>query len=128
MLCYVLAWLPMVLIAILNGVIRATWYEKYLGELPAHQLSTVTGIVLFGIYIRAVMRRWPPASARQALTVGLLWLGLTVAFEFLFGHYIAGHSWTRLLADYDLLAGRLWVLVLAWVTVAPLVFYRQRRS
>ena len=38
-----------------------------------------------------------------------LWLGMTLAFEFLFGHYIAGKSWSLLLADYNLAAGRLWV-------------------
>ena len=33
---YVLAWIPMVLIALVNGAIRAGWYRKYLGELQAH--------------------------------------------------------------------------------------------
>ena len=33
-------------------------------------------------------------------------------FELGFGHWVAGHPWSRLLADYDLLAGRIWVLVL----------------
>jgi hypothetical protein len=37
---YVLAWLPMVFIAIGNGAIREGWYGKYLSELQAHQLST----------------------------------------------------------------------------------------
>jgi hypothetical protein len=59
--------------------------------------------------------------------IGLTWLALTVAFEFLFGHYVAGHSWRALLNDYDLLAGRLWVLVLAWLALAPYLFYRLQR-
>jgi hypothetical protein len=29
-----------------------------------------------------------------------------------------------LLADYNLLAGRLWPLVLVWVAIAPALFYR----
>jgi hypothetical protein len=29
----------------------------------------------------------------------------TVAFELTFGHYVMGHPWSRLLADYNLLAG-----------------------
>ncbi len=52
----------------------------------------------------------------------LAWLGLTVAFEFLFGHYAMGHTWSRLLQDYKLLEGRVWVLLLIWVTMAPLLF------
>jgi glyoxylase-like metal-dependent hydrolase (beta-lactamase superfamily II) len=44
---------------------------------------------------------------------------LTVAFEFGFGHFIAGKSWDDLRADYDVFRGRLWVLVLLTTTVAP---------
>jgi hypothetical protein len=29
-------------------------------------------------------------------------------FEFLVGHYVMGHPWSRLLHDYNILAGRLW--------------------
>jgi len=120
---YACLWLPMVFIAIANGLIREKGYGRYLSELRAHQLSSLIGLVLFGIYIGVVMRLFPPATDTQALAVGMLWLGLTVGFEFLFGRYVAGHSWGRLLLDYNLLAGRLWVLILLWVTLAPYVFY-----
>ncbi len=53
---YVLAWFPMVAIAITNGVLRQAWYGKHLGELQAHQISTLTGVVLFGVYIWFVVR------------------------------------------------------------------------
>lgn len=114
----------MVLIAILNGVMREATYGKYLNELQAHQVSTGIGVLLFGLYIGAISRFWGFDSAEQALTVGCIWLGLTVAFEFTFGHYVAGHAWTKLLADYNILAGKLWVLVLVWITLAPFLFYR----
>jgi hypothetical protein len=55
-----------------------------------------------------------------------IWLTLTVAFEFLFGHYVAKLSWRRLLHDYNLFAGRLWLFVLVAITVAPSVIYRIR--
>lgn len=119
---YLLAWFPMIPIAIGNGVLRERWYGKHVGSLEAHQISTATAIALFGIYIWLVMRALRPASGRQAIVIGLTWLVLTVAFEFLFGHYVAGHSWQSLLDDYDLLSGRLWVLVLAWLAIAPLLF------
>ena len=45
-------------------------------------------------------------------------------FEFGFGHYVAGHSWSKLFADYSLLTGRVWLLFLAWVTVVPYVIWR----
>jgi hypothetical protein len=123
---YLFVWLGMVPIAIFNGVLRQYGYGPHLDELTAHQVSTLTGMVLMGLYIARVMRRWPTATARQAWVVGLLWLGMTVGFEFLFGHYVADYSWQRLLADYDLGAGRLWGLFLAWITLAPYLFHRLR--
>ncbi|MBE9171470.1 hypothetical protein IQ238_29620 [Pleurocapsales cyanobacterium LEGE 06147] len=121
---YILAWIPMMFIGIINGIIREVTYGKYLGELLAHQVSTVTGVLLLGLYIWALTRFWRFESSRQALVVGLIWLGLTVAFEFLFGHYIAGQSWSRLLRDYNILAGRVWIAILIWIAIAPLFFYR----
>ena len=123
----VLAWIPMVAIAVLNGVIREAWYTKRLGELRAHQLSTLTGAILFGIYIWALSLLRPLESAVHAVRMGSIWLVMTVCFEFLFGHYAARHPWKRLLRDYNLFAGRLWILLLAWVAAAPYVFYRMQQ-
>jgi hypothetical protein len=121
---YMLAWFPMVFIAIANGALREGWYGKHVSELRAHQISTVTGVLLFGIYIWMLIRIWIPTSSRQAITIGLVWLGMTVAFEFLFGHYVAKRSWHELLRDYNILAGRIWLVVLVRVTIAPYVFHR----
>ncbi len=121
---YMLAWMPMVLIAIGNGALREGWYGKYLSELRAHQVSTATGVVLLGFYMGVLIRFWRPGSPGQALAVGLMWLGLTVAFEFIFGRCVRGLEWSSLLHDYNLFAGRVWVAVLLWVAAAPYVFYR----
>lgn len=122
---YLLAWLPMVAIAIANGWLRQAGYGPYLSELAAHQVSTLTGALMFALYIYWVMRCWPPASARRAWQVGLVWLAMTVAFEFLFGRFVVGHTWIHLLRDYDLSAGRVWPLLLLWVLVAPRLFSRR---
>jgi hypothetical protein len=121
---YLLAWLPMIVIGIGNGFLRELTYGRDLSQLGAHQVSTVIALLFFGLYIWGVARLWRFRSARQALAVGLVWLLLTVAFEFGFGHWIAGHSWHRLLHDYDLSAGRLWVMIPIWIAIAPWIFYR----
>lgn len=125
-LTYTIAWLAMPLIGIVNGVIRGLGYERFLGELRAHQVSSVTGAVLFGLYAWALSLRWRIQSSGQAIVIGLIWLVLTVAFEFLFGHYVMGHPWSRLLHDYNVLEGRVWLLVLIWITIAPYVIYKLR--
>lgn len=124
---YVLLWFPMLVLAVINGAARDGLYKASLGELSAHQVSTVSLIILFSIYIWFVIRRWPPASDGQALLVGLLWLVLTLAFEFGFGRFVAGRSWSFLLQEYNLLAGRVWVFIPIWVALAPYVFYRLQR-
>jgi hypothetical protein len=40
--------------------------------------------------------------------------------------YAAGHSWTKLFQDYNMLKDRVWTLVLIWTAVAPYLFYRIR--
>ncbi|TAJ78301.1 MAG: hypothetical protein EPO42_08130 [Gallionellaceae bacterium] len=121
---YLYAWFVLLLVAIVNGGLRDLTYGKHVSELLAHQISCVIGIALFAVVISQHVRRWPPASAREAWFVGVFWMALTVAFEFLFFHYVGGHSWEALLANYDMARGRLWPLILLWVLVAPYFFYR----
>jgi hypothetical protein len=73
-------------------------------------------------------RLWPIGSAKEAWIIGACWLLMTIAFEFGFGHYVAGHSWSRLIADYNLLEGRVWSLFLTWIAVLPYVIWRLDRN
>jgi len=121
-----MAWLVMLLLSVANGALREFTYGKHVSELLARQLSTLSGAILLGVAIYLFVRHWPPASGRQALNIGLFWMSLTVAFEFLFFHCIAGYPWAELLANYDLCGGRLWPLLLAWIALAPYLLYRYR--
>jgi len=124
---YICAWVPMVPIAIGNAAIRENLFAGRFSELQAHQMSTFTGVLLFGIYIGVLIRFMKPGSSGQAWTVGFIWLGMTVAFEFLFGHYVIGHPWRVLFQDYNICAGRVWIVILIWITAAPYFFYRLRK-
>lgn len=119
-----MTWLVMLIVAIANGALRDLTYGKLLPALLANQLSCVSGIMLLGAVIYLYARSWPFSSAKQSWLIGLFWMTLTVAFEFLFFHYVAGHSWETLLANYDVMSGHLWPLILLWVWVAPYLFYR----
>ncbi|RLQ20843.1 hypothetical protein DWB85_15725 [Seongchinamella sediminis] len=124
MTIYLLFWLLLMVLAVANGVMRQVVYGPGLPELYAHQLSTFLAAVIFAAAVWLLAKKRPPASPEQALQIGVVWLALTLSFEFVFGHYVAGHSWARLLADYDLLSGRLWPLLLVWITFLPLLAYR----
>ena len=127
MLRYILAWIPMVFLAILNGMMREVIFAKKLSELRAHQLSCLTGILIFAVYTWIINSLWPMQSTEQALTIGVMWLFLTILFEFSFGHYVAHHSWRKLLEDYNILAGRLWILVLGAVFALPAIMFLATR-
>ncbi len=113
-------WFIFVIAAILNATFREVLITPRLGEHAGHVISTFTfmGIILaltylFLGYLDAEL------AGNDLLLIGALWLVLTVAFEFLFGHYVMGHSWEKLLADYNILKGRVWVLVLITTFLAP---------
>ncbi|MCJ7453197.1 MAG: hypothetical protein MUO39_12085 [Steroidobacteraceae bacterium] len=122
MLRYLLAWFPMLVLAIANGALRQATYARRMPELGAHQLSTVIGAAIFGVYIWFVIRTWPPVSTQQALQVGLLWLALTIAFEFFMGLVLARRPLNEVLRDYDVTRGRVWVFLLLWIALAPALF------
>lgn len=121
---YLLVWLLLAVVAVANGIVRQSTYGKSVSDLAAHQISTITAILASGIVVWVVNRFWPVESASQAFTIGLLWLVMTIAFEFGFGHYIAGHSWDHLLADYNILKGRVWSLFLVWIAIMPFLFFK----
>lgn len=111
-------------VAMVNGGLRDMTYGKHLPALLANQLSCLTGIVLLGIVIYLYLRHWKLDSAKLAISLGLFWMALTVAFEFLFFHFVGKRSWADLLESYDMASGQLWPLILIWVAVAPYLFYR----
>ncbi len=122
-LIYFFLWFPMVVLAIFNGFIREKLYTRFLSSLGAHQLSTLSGIVIFGVYFWLTTANWQIESTMQALLIGLMWMIITLLFEFIFGHFVMGHSWKILLSDFNIFRGRLWVVGLIWTAIGPWIFY-----
>jgi hypothetical protein len=117
-------WFAIMVLAILNGAARDILLVPRLGDLGARALSclTLAGLIVFVTWISL---RWiHPASIGDACTIGAMWLVMTLTFEFAAGHYLFRTPWPTLLADYNLLAGRLWVLVLVTTIAAPAIVFR----
>ncbi len=114
----ILIWGVMLIAIICNGFVREAVLKARVGELRASQISVTTGCVLI-LLITAASWRWMGIkTAKIAWTVGAVWVALTLAFEFLFGHFVSGLSWGKLLEDYNVARGRLWPLVLITTLVA----------
>ena len=116
---WTLAWLGACGLAFGNAVIRQALYEGHVGDLRAHQISTATLLGIFAVYVWVLHRRWPIDTSETALAVGVIWTMLTLAFEFGFGHWVAGQSWAELLEAYNLADGQVWVLIPIWTMIAP---------
>jgi hypothetical protein len=119
-------WLALVALAIGNGTLRTFVLAPRLGERGGHVASSLLLSAVVAAVAWSTIRWISPATAGDAWLVGALWLGLTVAFELGAGHYLFGNPWEKLLADYDLAGGRIWVLVLVTTLVAPPIAFRFR--
>jgi hypothetical protein len=114
-------WLIFIIIESLNGTIRTLWLVPIVGDLWAHQISFVTGSLLI-LTISTIFVRWLNAtSLAQLMSVGILWMLLTVVFEVSLGRWAFGYSWIQIAADYNLLQGRLMSLGLVLLVLAPLI-------
>lgn len=122
-----LAWLAMLPLAVANGALRDLTYGRRLPEPVANRISCLTASLAFLLFALAWGRLHPLEGLGQALAVGLLWVGLTVAFEFLAGRFLSKRSWASLAAEYDLAAGRLWLLVLATLGLSPALSWLMRQ-
>lgn len=119
-------WCLLLLLAVFNGGVRDTWLSPALGDTAGRAISTVLLSLLILVATWLTVRWIGPSSAGRAMAVGALWVILTLAFEFGVGHYGFGKSWAELLADYDVLRGRIWILVLLVTFLAPLLTARFR--
>lgn len=124
---YFIAWFPMLILAILNGTLREFVFKKHFGELAAHQLSTLTLLILFAGCMGFMVKKFPPESSAQAIWLGLFWMVLTLIFEFGFGR-LRGNSWEKLFHDYYLWKGRIWVLIPIALAIGPYLFHRVFKS
>ncbi|HQJ08016.1 MAG TPA: hypothetical protein PLF54_03365 [Deltaproteobacteria bacterium] len=89
-------------------------------------ISTVIFCILSFFLIWLLLPWIGPKNRRQLWQIGITWLGSTVAFEFVAGRYVFGNSWERLLADYNVFRGRLWIAVLLVELLGPLGAARMR--
>jgi len=118
-------WFALLLVAVANGAFREALLIARFGSQAGHVVSTImlcAGILIVTYLAMPWIR---PDSLRDAIAIGLAWLVLTLAFEFGFGR-ARGKPWAELLADYDVLRGRIWVLVLVTTAVAPYLAARAR--
>lgn len=113
-------WLAILILAIANGALRESLISPHTGPRIGHVLSTILLCCLIVAVAWLAIPWIAPGTRSRALAIGGWWLMLTLAFEFLAGHYLFGDPWQKLLADYNIARGRIWLLVPIVTLFAPL--------
>ncbi len=121
-----LIWLLMLLLAIGNGVFRDQLLMPTLGRALALPLSGLSLSVLLFVVVYLALPWLGKHTASRYILVGVQWLLMTLLFEFLFGHYVAGKAWWDILQVFDVCSGELFSLALLVVLVAPLTVAKLR--
>lgn len=121
-------WILIIFAESVHGTLREMFVSPLLGDMRARQLGVVTGSVMI-LAIATLSAGWLGLrETRMLITVGLLWVFLTVAFEIVLGVAIFGYSWERVRSDYDIGAGGLMPLGLIVLLFAPLIASRLRKA
>lgn len=121
MLLRVLAvWCALLLAAFVNGAFRELALVPMFGGAAAHVISSILLSGIIAIVAWRAITWLHPSTLHESWLIGDAWVFLTIGFEFLGGHFLFGHSWQSLLADYNLLQGRIWELVLVVTLLAPI--------
>lgn len=114
-------WLLIICAEILHGVLRAVLLVPMVGEFRSNQIGVFTGSVII-LVIASFTIRWVGANrTSELLTVGFIWLLLTVAFEVLFGRFMMELTWERIAAGYNVIEGGLMPFGLLVLLFSPMI-------
>jgi len=119
-------WLVIAVAEVLHGILRVALLNRRVGDRRARQIGVFSGsaLILVIAWLTAPWLRM--ATVADALTIGLLWLGLMLGLEVAFGRLVFRASWRRLAADFDFRQGGLLSLGMLVLLLAPLLAAKGR--
>lgn len=114
-------WIMLIVAEIIHGILRAMALVPVVGEFRSNQIGVLTGSAII-LVIACLTIRWIGANRLpELLMVGASWLVLTFGFEMIFGKFVVGMTWERLLADYNIVQGGLMPLGLLLLFFSPII-------
>ena len=121
-------WFVLMGAEIVHGVARGIWLVPLVGDFHSRQIGVFTGSII-NLTIAALLVRWiHPMRVANALSVGMMWLMLTIVFEITFGRVVMHASWQRIGSDYDLIHGGLLPMGLLALAIIPLIAAKVRHT
>lgn len=119
-------WLLVMAVEFVHGTLRWIFLRPHVGDFRSGQIGVFTGSALFLVIVYFCGPWMRMRSGNDALRIGALWVGLTLAFEWSFGLYAMGRSWESIAGEYNLLHGGLMPIGLAIFGGSPWLAYRLR--
>ncbi len=101
-------------------VLMGLIYEPIWGELGAHQIGMSTRIVYIFVFAYFMLRYAKKYEVKDLVSVGLLWLGLELLFEW-GGSLAIGRSVQEILVGWNIFNGFMWPYVLLTYLFANLI-------
>lgn len=114
----------MPVLGILNGLFRGLVLMQFMPEFRAKQLSSLTLIVILFVYTNLIFDRLDLKVTREALYTGLVWVLLTITFEFVLGSLILNQSLDMMLEEYNITRGNFWLLVIISIFFMPFILLK----
>jgi hypothetical protein len=113
-----LAWSGTAVVLAGNEALRHATYRPALGRTEAIALAALVAAAIVVAAARVFVARYPAATHRQWVRIGWIWMPLTIALDAVFAA-TAGPDGYSLLERYDLLSGRIGLLVPLAALAAP---------
>lgn len=118
----------MPVLGVINGVFRGLVLMHFMSEFRAKQLSSVLLVILLFVYTHLIYDRLNLRTTKDALFTGLLWMVLTVAFEFVLGYVLLNQPLDVMLQEYNVLDGKFWALVIILIFFLPLIQFKWKSN
>ena len=112
-----LIWSSIIPIAFINGGLREVILIPRLGKM-AFPISGA--LLIMSIFFVSVVfiPKLDSATPETYIVMGILWMCMTVAFEFSLG-FIRKIPFSKMLEAYNITSGNLWLLVVIFIGLVP---------
>lgn len=111
-------WMLIMLVETVHGALRAIFLAPRIGDLAARQIGVVIGSLLIFAIAVATLRWMRVGTSRAQILAGVVWAGLTLAFEVLLG-IAMNLDVSRILSDYLPWRGGFMAFGLLFMAAAP---------
>ena len=120
-------WALVMAVEFVHGTLRWTFLRPHVGDFRSGQIGVFTGSALFLVIVYFCTPWMRMRIASDTWRIGASWVGLTLAFEWSFGHYAMRRSWASIFAEYDVLHGGLMPVGLVIFGMSPWLAFALRR-